>query len=172
MGPAQLLDVGGDVHGLDHGQVPGAVALEPGAEGADRGGVGAPGVGVADGDEEELEEAGGELGPGRGDHGRHRHLPCRDGDRRALDPDEAALPFHALPRITLLREITSFISCKRRVEASRPRPAGPDQVPVSGWCGGQETHRHAARRKRERPLADGRPKPAPLDPHWPPAAPP
>ena len=95
------------MHGLDDGEVPGAVSFEPGAQAPDRRGVGAPGVRVADGDEEELDEPGGDLGPARGDHGRQGHvLHARDDDRRALDPDEAASCsfFHAPPSTMFLRE--------------------------------------------------------------------
>src|SRR3954468_13553488 len=62
-------------------------------------------------------------------------------------------PSPSMPRIVSrpLGEISPFSSRKQRVEASRSWPAGLDQVPASGWCGGQETD------GRPRVLLDGLP---------------
>lgn len=89
MRPSQLFDVRGDVHGLDHRQVASAMPFQPGAQAAHGGGVGAPGVGVADGDDEELEEAVRDLGAGAGDHGGHGQFPDpRDDDKGRLPVGE------------------------------------------------------------------------------------
>ena len=74
------LDVGGDVHRLDAGERQ-AVPLAPGEEIADGSGVCLPGVGVADGGGQELDEPLACLLPGVGDDGgqdrRRQSLPAR-----------------------------------------------------------------------------------------------
>ena len=79
---AELLDVGGDVHRLDVGQGQ-AVPLAPGEEIAGGTGVGSPGVAVADGGGEELDEAFGGLVAGVGDDGGQDEAASVAGDARA-----------------------------------------------------------------------------------------
>ena len=69
-GQVQLLHVGGHVDGPDVGQLRQAVVLAPGQEAGDGAIVGFPGMGVADGGGEEIDEAPGGALPGPEHRGR------------------------------------------------------------------------------------------------------
>ncbi len=78
----QRLYIGGDVHGLDVGELADAVLLDPGEERAHGPVIGHARVLVADVGGEEFQEPARGVIAGIGDHGRHRE---RAAQRRRLD---------------------------------------------------------------------------------------
>ncbi len=82
MGLAELLDIGRDVDGLDHGEASQPVSLAPGEEVTDRPAISLAGVGVADmGGEEFQEPSRGRLSLLGDDRRQRQSLP--QGDRQS-----------------------------------------------------------------------------------------